>query len=517
MARQKTLFKKYLQISMAIVLISFLILGVMLIFFVARFSQEDKRELLTENAYSVSNMISDNSRLVDNMLLINNDTVFETVVSTMSKSINANIFIVDRNGKVQLSSENTSSEEQPNTIPKAIVNVAASREYFETSTLGGVYTTSHYTVGVPIIVSVNGQNMSVGVVFVSSEASSISSFTNDITKIFFFAAIATFAIVFCLVGFYTYNMVRPLRQMAAAARSFGAGDFSSRVPVTSNDEIGQLAVAFNNMADSLAMSEGTRRSFIANVSHELKTPMTTIAGFIDGILDGTIPPQRQSYYLNIVTVEIRRLSRLVQTMLALSRIDSGEFKMNKQRFDLTGIIISTLLTFEQKIEQRKIRVQGLEEAESLFVDGDPDMLHQVVYNLVENAVKFTDEGGYIRLTLTDLPDKTVLEIKNSGQGIAPEEISHIFERFYKTDKSRSQDKNGMGLGLYIVKTILRLHGGDITASSVVGQYCAFTLWLPKEKDKLKEKAEKAEKNEKPEKHSRKEAKQPPEEKENGHE
>lgn len=245
--------------------------------------------------------------------------------------------------------------------------------------------------------------------------------------------------------------------------------------------------------------------------------MTTIAGFIDGILDGTIPPQRQSYYLNIVTVEIRRLSRLVQTMLALSRIDSGEFKMNKQRFDLTGIIISTLLTFEQKIEQRKIRVQGLEEAESLFVDGDPDMLHQVVYNLVENAVKFTDEGGYIRLTLTDLPDKTVLEIKNSGQGIAPEEISHIFERFYKTDKSRSQDKNGMGLGLYIVKTILRLHGGDITASSVVGQYCAFTLWLPKEKDKLKEKAEKAEKNEKPEKHSRKEAKQPPEEKENGHE
>lgn len=120
MARQKTLFKKYLQISMAIVLISFLILGVMLIFFVARFSQEDKRELLTENAYSVSNMISDNSRLVDNMLLINNDTVFETVVSTMSKSINANIFIVDRNGKVQLSSENTSSEEQPSTIQRQL-------------------------------------------------------------------------------------------------------------------------------------------------------------------------------------------------------------------------------------------------------------------------------------------------------------------------------------------------------------------------------------------------------------
>lgn len=136
--------------------------------------------------------------------------------------------------------------------------------------------------------------------------------------------------------------------MAQAAKSFGAGDFSSRVPVTSQDEIGQLAIAFNNMADSLATSEGTRRSFIANVSHELKTPMTTIAGFIDGILDGTIPPDRQGYYLNIVSTEVRRLSRLVQSMLALSRIDSGELRMNKQRFDLTNILISTLLTFEQK-------------------------------------------------------------------------------------------------------------------------------------------------------------------------
>ncbi len=500
---RRTLFSKYLQISLAIVLVSFLILGVMLVFFVARYSENDKRELLTENAHSVADLISDSSTLVNNNLILGQSNFLQTVMSTISKSINASIFITNNTGLTQLCSEGANCVHDRAKIPDSIMKSALTGEYFETSNLGGIYKNNYYTVGVPIIVNSNGQNIAVGVAFVSSEASSISDFTANITKIFFFAAIATFAIVFCMVGLYTYNMVRPLRQMAQAAKSFGAGDFSSRVPVTSQDEIGQLAIAFNNMADSLATSEGTRRSFIANVSHELKTPMTTIAGFIDGILDGTIPPDRQGYYLNIVSTEVRRLSRLVQSMLALSRIDSGELRMNKQRFDLTNILISTLLTFEQKIGDRNIRVEGLEEADTIFVDGDPDMIHQVVYNLIENAVKFTNEGGYIRISLSDAPDRTTLEIRNSGQGIQPDELPHIFERFYKTDKSRSKDKNGMGLGLYIVKTILRLHGGDITAASETGSYCSFTLWLPKEKEsiqpKLKDKTEKKDKGDKPNK------------------
>lgn len=500
---RRTLFSKYLQISLAIVLVSFLILGVMLVFFVARYSENDKRELLTENAHSVADLISDSSTLVNNNLILGQSNFLQTVMSTISKSINASIFITNNTGLTQLCSEGANCVHDRAKIPDSIMKSALTGEYFETSNLGGIYKNNYYTVGVPIIVNSNGQNIAVGVAFVSSEASSISDFTANITKIFFFAAIATFAIVFCMVGLYTYNMVRPLRQMAQAAKSFGAGDFSSRVPVTSQDEIGQLAIAFNNMADSLATSEGTRRSFIANVSHELKTPMTTIAGFIDGILDGTIPPERQGYYLNIVSTEVRRLSRLVQSMLALSRIDSGELRMNKQRFDLTNILISTLLTFEQKIGDRNIRVEGLEEADTIFVDGDPDMIHQVVYNLIENAVKFTNEGGYIRISLSDAPDRTTLEIRNSGQGIQPDELPHIFERFYKTDKSRSKDKNGMSLGLYIVKTILRLHGGDITAASETGSYCSFTLWLPKEKEsiqpKLKDKTEKKDKGDKPNK------------------
>ena len=163
----------------------------------------------------------------------------------------------------------------------------------------------------------------------------------------------------------------------------------------------------------------------------------------------------------------------------ISRIDNGELKLRPTRFDLTGTILNALLSFEKAIDDKRIEIRGLENTESLFVDGDPDMIHQVVYNLFENAVKFTNPGGYIEITVEDLPDRDVVSVKNSGQGIPADEISLIFDRFYKTDKSRSQDKNGMGLGLYIVKTIIKLHGGEITVSSVENEYCQFQFWLPK--------------------------------------
>ena len=247
----------------------------------------------------------------------------------------------------------------------------------------------------------------------------------------------------------------------------------------SQDEIGELASAFNQMAETLAAGESMRRNFIANTSHELKTPMTTIAGFVDGILDGTIPEEKRNHYLKIVSQEVKRLSRLVKTMLDLSKIDSGEMKLRLTRFDLSNTVFVTLLSFEKAIEDKKIEIRGLETASSLFVDGDPDMIHQVLYNLLENAVKFTNVEGYIDIRLAETNDRVTVTIKNSGPGIPADEVAMIFDRFYKTDKSRSQDKNGMGLGLYIVRTIIRLHGGEISVSSVENEFCQFEFWLPK--------------------------------------
>ena len=295
---------------------------------------------------------------------------------------------------------------------------------------------------------------------------------------FLIAAAAAFILAFVVVGLFSYRLVKPLRQMSAAAKSFGDGDFSIRVPVTSNDEIGQLATAFNNMADSLSGSESMNRSFVANVSHELKTPMTTIAGFIDGILDGTIPPERQSHYLHIVSDEVKRLSRLVRTMLNLSRIDNGELKLRPNDFDISETVLSTVLTFEKSIDEKKIDIRGLDTLQPMQVHGDEDLLHQVVYNLVENAVKFTNTEGYISFNVSDSIDRIVVTIENSGSGIQSDELPRVFEKFYKTDKSRSQDKNGMGLGLYLVRTIIKLHGGDISVSSVVNEYTRFSFYIP---------------------------------------
>ena len=204
-------------------------------------------------------------------------------------------------------------------------------------------------------------------------------------------------------------------------QSFAKGDFSVRVTVERYDEIGKLAMAFNNMATNLASQETMRRAFVANVSHELKTPMTTIAGFIDGILDGTIPPEKRDKYLGIVSQEVKRLSRLVRSMLGIARIEAGEMKLVRTDFDINDIVCQTVFTFEQQIEQKRLEVRGL-DAGKFMVNADVDLVHQVVYNLVENAVKFADEGGYIEANYTQEDGRVFVGIRNSGEGLSKEEM-----------------------------------------------------------------------------------------------
>jgi signal transduction histidine kinase len=245
----------------------------------------------------------------------------------------------------------------------------------------------------------------------------------------------------------------------------------------------ELANAFNSMARDLASLESSRRSFVANVSHELKTPMTTIGGFIDGILDGTIGADKQQHYLQIVSDEVKRLSRLVVSMLNLSKIEAGKLSLKRQDFDLCDMIFRTMLGFEQIVEQKQFRITGLENMESTIISGDKDMLTQVVYNLVDNAVKFTPEGGEIHFDVVHDMQKVYVSIRNSGKGISSEEIDRVFDQFYKVDKSRSFDVKGAGLGLYIVKSIVEMHGGAIKASSVENQYTEFSFWLPMQEEK----------------------------------
>lgn len=481
---QKSLFKKYLRITSFTILISFFLLGLVMLTFITSNWQNEKQSLLKKNATSVAKLAATSAQEETDGHYFLPASDMKVFMEFFAQNINSDIFIIDLNGKpllTALGSGNSELEISQGDIPSEMIEIAVSTGlYSDESTMGGLYQKTHYVVGVPIrYMSDNQTTVTIGTVFAACDSQEFSLYRANLIQMFLLAAVASFMISFCIVWLFSYNLVRPLRQMASAAKSFGDGNFSVRLPVTSQDEIGQLAAAFNNMASSLASGENVRRNFIANVSHELKTPMTTIAGFIDGILDGTISPEKQQHYLQIVSAEVKRLSRLVRTMLDLSRIDSGELHLRSSRFDLVGTILETLISFEKSIEEKRIEVRGLENIDSLFVDGDPDMIHQVIYNLIENAVKFTNEGGYLEVRVQDFENRTSVAFRNSGAGIPADEIGMIFDRFYKTDKSRSKDKTGMGLGLYIVKTIIKLHGGEITVSSIENEYCQFEFWLPK--------------------------------------
>lgn len=475
---RRSLFKKYLIFGLGILLTSFLALSVTMYVFVNRYWEEEKKASLLDNAHRVADAIESSSSIIPSVhsLVIDENSLVGLTVINISKSVDADIFITDNTGACLYCSEEGDCVHYQRTFPSRVLIETTPGEYFSSGTLDGYYPDNRYTAGVPIMLdSDSGPS---AFCYASTRATFLSGLPVTFLQIFLVAAGVMLIIIIIFVTFMSYSMTRPLKQMSSAARKFAVGDFSVRVNVTSDDEIGELAAAFNYMADNLASSESMRRSFISNVSHELKTPMTTIAGFIDGMLDGTIPPERHDHYMKIVSNEVKRLSRLVTSMLNLSRIDRGELKVNRQKFDMFSLIITILASYEQKIIERRLHITGLEDFRSLVVYADPDLMYQVVYNLIENAVKFTNEGGTIHFGVEETRYDVSVMISNTGPGIPPEDIRYVFDRFYKTDKSRSMDKKGMGLGLFIAKTIMRLHGGDIYVESRVNEFTTFTIRLP---------------------------------------
>ena len=455
------------------VIASIVVLGLVFLVFVSQYFKNDKYQLLHYNAQRAATEVAkdyeENNNNIDKETLSN---FFEP----MAKSIDTTFFLTDTQGKTIYCTDNSPCVHTTQTVQATILNsVAQDGSFAEVGRLGGIYKKSCYTVAVPVVLS-NGSTL--GFIFTSAHvAKQQNNFINEMLKLFLISSVGVLIITFIAVYFVSVQMMKPLRQMSIAAQKFGKGEFNTRLEITSSDETGQLAMALNNMAQSLSVSESTRRSFIANISHELKTPMTSISGFIDGILDGTIPPEKERHYLNIVSDETKRLSRLVRTMLNLSRIEAGEMKINTSKINIVDIICRTVFSFEQQIDKKHLTINGLDH-DKVMVEADADLIHQVVYNLTENAVKFVDEGGYIEFSFNTDNQNTLIGIKNSGTGLSKEEIPKIFERFYKTDKSRGLDKNGVGLGLYIVRSVVNLHGGDITVSSVEGEYSEFVFSIP---------------------------------------
>ncbi len=349
----------------------------------------------------------------------------------------------------------------------------------DTGIIKGLYTDSRYVVALPIVQEATGQR--IGIVIASTPMEGTLSVLRRISDIFIFVSIL---VVLATVGIMTLYIRRqsiPLRDMARTAQAFGHGQLDARVTIQGNypEEVEELALSFNNMASSLQKSEYQRQEFVANVSHELKTPMTTISGYVDGILDGTIPPEKQELYLQIVSDETKRLSRLVRSMLDISRLqDQGGIpEEQKRRFDICECMGRVLISFEQKITAKNLDVQVVMPEHEVYTFAQEDYITQVVYNLTDNAVKFSPEGGTLALQVHEGNHKVYIGVSNQGQTIPAEELPLVFDRFHKTDKSRTQDRDSWGLGLYIVKTIVCSHGENISVTSRDGT-TTFTFTLP---------------------------------------
>lgn len=487
--RHKSLFVRYFMATILTLIFSFVILGVLLMAFFANFWTENNVSTLKSNVIRISEITQtfyesdtfSNDSETSDLFLAN-------MMNVASNAISADVFMCDAEGNIILCKDaidsnlhitdgGTCKKHSNITIPKRILSQTDSDGYYTMDKMTGIY--DRLTMVVGSTIEINGNV--VGYVYATTSVKDgLEPFMAGMMNMFGVAVIITFIVAAIGTYIFSYGLTKPLKDMAELTDSYGKGDFSKRIETDDSSELGDLARELNKMAESLEGLEESRRSFVANVSHELKTPMTTISGFIDGIQDGTIKKKDQDRYLNIIGIEVKRLSRLVVAMMSLSKIEAGEEELKKSEIDLPQMMFTILLNFEPMISKHSINVKGFEDMPHVHLEADEDMLYQVIYNLFDNAVKFTPGGGTISVSAKEENNRVYVVIKNTGKGIPPAEAEKVFDRFYKVDKSRSEDVKGVGLGLNLVKKIIVLHKGEVYVESEVGEYTKFTFWLPKQ-------------------------------------
>ena len=409
---------------------------------------------------------------------LRSDPGFQQLASFAAMVSDVDFMICDEEGHVLLSTDETLDGRvltMPADRTRSIMEEGSSSRRDD---LDGLYQSKRFVVGVP---AVNSETLAVvGEVFAVATMTSLDTMWRGFVGLFFMTSFVSLMIAFMSASIAAMRQVKPIREMAQATRLYAEGDFDVRMrDYGRNDEVGELAASFNNMAESLQQTERQRREFIANISHELKTPMTTIAGYTDGILDGTIAPENERQYLQIISDESRRLSRLVRRMLDVSQLQAIDPLKGGNHFDVCESMRRVLISMEKKITDRHLDVDADIPDEPILVLGDNDLITQVIYNLLENATKFAREGSTLYLGVTTLDGKARVTVRNVGDTISAEELPLLFERFHKSDKSRSEDKDGVGLGLYIVKTILEQHHEKINVTSENG-VTTFTFSLTTE-------------------------------------
>jgi len=439
-----------------------------------------KTETVSDTAESLSRVLE----LVlfeedtDNSSYDINDMRRLLTASIFSKSINA--FVVAPSGEVLFADTQSTALVENRTVEEGIMALAGGENgYTAVSTLGGIFPDLRIINARSVK---NADGVPVAAVFVYTDNHTETEMLSSLVRTLVLSTMWVLIAMLLAIYFVSERTIGPLKSMSRAAKQFASGKFDVRVRVSGSDELSELSAAFNSMAESIANMEKMRSSFLGNVSHDLRTPMTTISGFIDGILDGTIPKEKHDYYLRIISGEVKRLSRLVSALLDISRIQAGERKFVPENFDICELGREILISFEKRIDEKRLDVSFECDRDSMIAFADRDAIHQVLYNLCDNAVKFSREGGMLRMRFEVLDKRIHVSVYNEGNGISAEDLPFVFDRFYKTDKSRSLDKTGVGLGLYICRSVIEAHEENITVRSEEGKYCEFEFTVREGKE-----------------------------------
>lgn len=470
----KTTYRRQFTMILCLLVAAILVIGLSFLYLFDRYAQDHQKQSLDDTAQPVTELVQSYSATYLN------SWEFRTNLAVAARASDNDIVICNGEGVVCICMERSNCEHLGKRLDSDTVDTLFQGEKAKLNkAVSTLYGDERMASAIAVL---NSDGSRLCIVVVSVQKAAITALTEKMLRVFLLAALLILVAALLAIPIFTRREARPIQEMAAAARQIAHGNLDVRVPTgNENEELEELAVAFNNMTLALKNSETIRNEFVANISHELKTPMTTIAGYLDGMLDGTIPPEKYRYYMELVSTEARRLSRLVRSMLDISRLrDQGIPADQKTNFDICEAAGQALLCFEQRINQKKLNVEIDMPDEGLTIHAAQDSVTQVLYNLIDNAVKFVNEGGTLSVRIRRHGNSAMISVGNTGKTIPPEELPLVFDRFHKIDKSRSNDRDGWGLGLYIVKTIVLAHGEDVYVTSQDGKTeFTFTMSLAK--------------------------------------
>lgn len=472
--KTKSIFTRQLILYLGSLFVSFALLAFVLSFVYSEFYIAQKEEQLIMQGEKIAESIMEQYAKQYITGVYSRDEV-TTQITFMEKYMGASVFLMNANGIIENATPKIEQSWIGQTLTdEAIKGVLDGKIVTIEGRISGMFQEPVLTVGYPI----NVNKTTLGGIFMCVSMPELRGSMKEM----YAAGALSLIFVMCIGAIIVYvlsiRITKPLLVMNDAAKVMAGGNFEKRVEIDSNDEIGQLADSFNEMADSLEKHEKQRRDFVANISHDLRSPLTSIQGFISAMLDGTIGVEKHGKYLNIVLDETKRLAKLTNDIVELSSAQNSEITLSPINFNINKMIRDSLEKMEPRFKEKSIEVSVIFDGEDVIVNADKEKIQRVFHNLVDNAIKFSDAGGSVKVETTVKNNRRVLiSVKDSGPGISKEDQKYVFDRFYKADASRGKDKTGGGLGLAIAKQFILAHEETIGVKSEKGKGAEFIFTL----------------------------------------